>query len=85
MEKFLEALLTKLDAQSIFTLIVLYGVWKLTSRFVDKFGQHGDELVGVLKSIQADVHSLTRDVAVIASRVDIHERRIEKIEGKIGD
>ncbi len=83
MEEIFKELLSKLDAQSVFVLLVLFGIWKVAMRFIDKFGQHGDEVVSTLKEIRDDLHKLSLDVAVVANRVDGHERRIEKIEGKL--
>lgn len=83
MEKIFELLLSKLDAQSVVILLVLFGIWKIAVRFMDKFGEHGDQVVSTLKEIREDLHALSRDVAVVANRVDAHERRLEKIEGKL--
>jgi hypothetical protein len=82
-EKIFELLLSKLDAQSVVILLVLFGIWKIAVRFMDKFGEHGDQVVNTLKEIRDDLHALSKDVAVVANRVDGHERRLEKIEGKL--
>jgi uncharacterized protein Yka (UPF0111/DUF47 family) len=83
MEAILTGLIAKLDPSNLVLLIILYGVWKVMSKFMDQFSKQQEELVSTLKEMKNDLHGLAKDVSVIVNRVDAHEKRIEKIESKL--
>ena len=87
MEAILTGLIAKLDPSNLVLLIILYGVWKVMSKFMskfmDQFSKQQEELVSTLKEMRNDLHGLAKDVSVIVNRVDGHEKRIEKIESRL--
>lgn len=82
METYIMAIVNKLDANSLILLLVLYGFFKIFNRAVDEFKTHGVSVTDSLKSIAEDTGELRKDLAVIASRVDTHESRLDKLESK---
>jgi Na+-transporting methylmalonyl-CoA/oxaloacetate decarboxylase gamma subunit len=82
MEEYLKLLVEKLDPSSILLILVLYGVWRIAERAMDKFSQHADKVSESLGQIAEDCHELRKDIAVVVARVDSHESRIEKLEDK---
>jgi len=83
METFLLALIGKLDPSHIVFLVCGYGIWKLATGFIDKFSKHADEISDSLKTISIDCSEMRVDLAVIVSRVNSHEDRINNIERKV--
>jgi len=80
MEATILAIVNKLDPSSLILLLSLLGGWKLINKSMDKFAAHGDKVTESLSSIAHDTSALRVDMATIASRVDGHERRINKLE-----
>lgn len=80
MEDYLKIIAEKLDPSSLLLILVLYGVWRIAERAMDKFSAHADKVSQSLEEIAADCHELRKDISVIVARVDSHESRIERLE-----
>lgn len=80
MEAFFSIIAAKLDPNSLFVLIIFFGVWKIISKFIESFNVHGEKMVSSIEKISDDVHELRKDVGVIVSQVAVHEVRIQTLE-----
>jgi len=80
MEATILAIVNKLDPSSLILILALYGGWRIITKAMDKFVEHGGKVTESLSSIANDTSALRVDMATIASRVDGHERRINKLE-----
>jgi hypothetical protein len=82
METVLLQLISKLDANSVLLLVILYGGWKLVSQFLGVFNTHGAKVAESLELIQKDISDLKTNVIVIAHKVESHDERISRLEEK---
>ena len=80
MEEYLKIIVDKFDPSSLLLLFVLYGVWKVAERAMDKFVTHADKVADSLERIAEDCHEMRKDIAVVVARVDTHESRLNKLE-----
>lgn len=82
MQEVVIPIIEKFDPSSLLLLLVLYGVWKVADRAMDKFTTHADKVSDSLEKIAEDCHEMRKDIAVVVARVDTHESRINKLEEK---
>lgn len=80
MEQFLLALVNKLDPSHIVFLLCGYGAWKMANTFIGKFIDHTDKISDSLEHISEDCGEMRKDLAVIVSRVNSHENRLNNLE-----
>jgi hypothetical protein len=57
-------------------------VWRVSEKAMDKFVAHADKVSDSLEKIAEDCHEMRKDIAIVVSRVDSHESRINKLEDK---
>lgn len=80
MSEYVELLIHKFDPSSLMLLLVLWGVWKVAEKSMDKFTVHADKVSDSLEKIADDCHEMRKDLAVVVARVDTHESRINRLE-----
>lgn len=85
MEEYILPLLTKFDPSSLMLLLVLWGCWKVADKAMEKFVTHADKVSSSLEKISDDCHELRKDIAIVATKVQDHTVRIERVENKLGE
>jgi hypothetical protein len=82
MNETLQILLQKLSPDYIIVVLVLYGAWKLISRGLVIFTEHGGKLTSGIQEISGDIKGIRSDLSSVVHKLEDHDNRITRLEVK---
>lgn len=80
MNETLQILLNKLSPDYIVVVLVLYGAWRLISRGLGIFTEHGGKLTDGINEIAGDIKGIRTDLSAVVHKLEDHDSRITRLE-----